>query len=100
MEEIFDRVEGLLETLERQLLTEHPFAMFRLEPSVCDLYLFNELIQLNLIGFDLSEKPNTLRYVNRVARVFPRSIEVCSELFTELKKRNIKLYIESMVPSL
>ena len=98
--DIFERVQNLLEVLERRFLAEHPFMMFRSEPSLCDIYLFNEFMQLNVVGFDLSDKPRILRYINRVAGLFPEYKKVCSVLFKVIKKHNMKLYIESMKPSL
>ena len=98
--EIFDKVEWILDLMENTYLANHQFMMFRNEPSICDMYMFNEFMQLNIVGYDLTDRPRVMRYINRIANIFPEYKEICDLVFKIMKRRNIKLYVESFKVSL
>ena len=70
--------------------------MYREKPSICDVYLFNELMQINIAGFDLSDRPRVKEYVDRVAGEFQEYREVCAVIFKIMRKRNTEIYVTEM----
>ena len=92
---IFFFVKSCLNLIEFQLLKNKSFILGE-DPSICDIYLFNEFMQLNVVGFDLSKRTRLNQFVKRVAASFPEYKTANIANLKIMKKRGISAYVDSL----
>ena len=65
-----------------------------LNPTISDIMIFNELLNLNLIKHDLSKYPGLVDYLNELYSKVPAAKEVTKPLISSLASKGIPTYIQ------
>ena len=62
--------------------------------TLADIFVFNEILTLNLIDRDLSKYPNAVLYIKRLAAAYPKLVEYNKSIQAYASVKKVPYYLD------